>query len=56
MRIGEKMPAFSFWPRGREIIHRLIMKAAEAESLEEFALIKTDESRLESIIFKNEAV
>ena len=28
MRMGEEMPVFNFWPRGKEIIHRLIMKAA----------------------------
>ena len=36
MRFSEKMPAFNFWPRGREIIHRLIMRAAMAENLNEF--------------------
>ena len=35
MRMGETMPVFNFWPRGREIIHRLIMKAATTENLED---------------------
>ena len=52
MRFGEKMPAFNFWPRGREIIHRLIMRAALAENLNEFTIRETDESALESIIFR----
>ena len=51
MRIGEKMPAFNYWPRGLEIVHRLIMRAAMSDSLEDFRLYRTDESVLESIIF-----
>ena len=51
MRISEKMPAFNYWPRGVEIIHRLIMRAAMSDSLEDFRLYRTDESCLESIIF-----
>lgn len=35
MRIGEAMPTFNFWPRGKEIIHRLILKAAMTDSLED---------------------
>ena len=51
MRISDKMPAFSYWPRGLEIVHRLIMRAAMSDSLEDFRLYRTDESVLESIIF-----
>ena len=53
MRIGEKMPLFSFWPRGREIIHRLIMRAAMAESVEEFRLYRTEADQLKSSIFND---
>ena len=52
MRMGEKMPAFNFWPRGREIIHRLIMKAATADSLDDFKIYQTEESALQSIVFR----
>ena len=38
MRMGEKMPAFNYWPRGREIIHRLIMRAAMTDNLDDFHL------------------
>ena len=51
MRLSEKMPVFNYWPRGREIIHRLILRCAKAENLQEFVLIHTDESAIESIIF-----
>ena len=51
MRISERMPVFNYWPRGVEIIHRLIMRAAMSDSLEDFRLYYTDESCLESIIF-----
>ena len=51
MHISEKLPAFSFLPRGKEIIHRLILKAASIKSIDELRLVKTDESVLESIIF-----
>lgn len=51
MRISERMPVFNYWPRGVEIIHRLIMRAAMSDSLEDFRLYRTDESCLESIIF-----
>ena len=40
MRMGEKMPTFNYWPRGKEIIHRLIMRAAMAEDLQEFILVR----------------
>lgn len=52
MRMGEKMPAFNFWPRGKEIIHRLIMKAASTDSLDNFTIYQTDESVLHSIIYE----
>ena len=48
MRMGEKMPAFNYWPRGREIIHRLIMKAAMSDSLEDLTLVGTDEAAIDS--------
>ena len=35
MLMGEKMPSFTFWPRGREIFYRLIMRAQEVDSLAE---------------------
>ena len=56
MRMGEKLPAFNYWPRGKEIIHRLIMKAATAESEDDFILHQTDEEALVSIIFKENDV
>ena len=43
MRIGERMPAFNYWPRGVEIIHRLIMRAAMSDSVEDFRLYRTDD-------------
>ena len=52
MRMGDKMPAFNYWPRGREIIHRLILKAATTDSIDDLKLYRTDESAIESIIFK----
>ena len=51
MRMGENMPAYNFWPRGREIIHRLIMRAAMTETLDELVLLRTPESNLRSILF-----
>lgn len=51
MRLNEKMPKFTFWPRGKEVIHRLIMRAATAESLEEFVIYQTDGSALQTILF-----
>ena len=51
MRIGEKMPRFHVLPRGREVIHRLIMRAAMADSVEEFNLRQTDEEVFRSWIF-----
>ena len=53
MRISEKMPVFNYWPRGLEIVHRLIMRAAMSDSLEDFQLYRTDESVLESLIFRS---
>ena len=38
MRLGEKMPVFNFLPRGKEIIHRLIMKAATTDNVNDFTL------------------
>lgn len=43
MRIGERMPAFNYWPRGVEIIHRLIMRAAMSDSVDDFRLYRTDD-------------
>ena len=51
MRMGENMPAYNFWPRGREIIHRLVMRAAMTETLDELVLLRTPESNLRSILF-----
>ena len=55
MRMGEKLPAFNFWPRGKEIIHRLIMRAATADSVDDFQLLQTDEEAIQSIIYDREA-
>ena len=52
MRMGEEMPAFNFWPRGKEIIHRLIMKAATTDKVEKLRLERTDESILDSVIYR----
>ena len=51
MRMGETMPAFNYWPRGREIIHRLIMKAAMTDSVDDLKLLRTDDGAIQSIIF-----
>ena len=56
MRMGEAMPAFNYWPRGREIIHRLIMKAAMTDSVEDLKLLRTDDAAIQSIIFQKTAV
>lgn len=40
------MPAFNFWPRGREIIQRLVLRAATAESLDELKLYRTNEEMI----------
>ena len=55
MRMGETMPAFNYWPRGREIIHRLIMKAAMTDSVDDLKLLRTDDSAIQSIIFQKTA-
>ena len=52
MRMGDEMPIFNYWPRGKEIIHRLIMKAATTDNAEKLRLERTDESILSSVIFK----
>ena len=52
MRLGEKMPVFNFLPRGKEIIHRLIMKAATTDNVNDFTLYQTDDTLLDSIVFK----
>ena len=52
MRMSDEMPVFNFWPRGKEIIHRLIMKAAMTENPEKLRLERTDESILDSVIYK----
>ena len=54
IRLGESMPAFNFWPRGREIIQRLVMRAAMADSLDEFKLYRTSEESIRSMIFATE--
>ena len=46
MRIGENMPAFNFWPRGREIIQRLVLRAALADGLNELKLYRTSEESI----------
>ena len=56
MRMGETMPAFNYWPRGREIIHRLIMKAAMTDSVDDLKLLRTDDGAIQSIIFQKTAV
>ena len=52
MRMGEEMPIFNYWPRGKEIIHRLIMKAAMTDDPEKLRLKRTDESILDSVIYR----
>ena len=52
MRMGEAMPVFNFWPRGREIIHRLIMKAAMMDNSDELKLVRTPEAVIHGLIFK----
>lgn len=55
MRMGEEtIPIFHFLPRGREIIHRLILKAANVTSLEELQVTQTRESTMRSIIFQRQ--
>jgi len=44
MRMGEKMPIFNFWGRGREVIHRLIMKAATTDSLDDLEIRRAQSS------------
>ena len=51
MRVGEKMPKFNYLPRGREIIHRLIMKAALTDNIDDLRLELTSEDVLKSQIF-----
>ena len=53
MRIGERMPTFNYWPRGVEIIHRLIMRAAMSDNEEDFRLYRTDDTIMDSLIFKD---
>ena len=55
MRMGETMPAFNYWPRGREIIHRLIMKAAMTDSVDDLKLQRTDDGVVQSLIFAKTA-
>ena len=50
MQMSEKMPMFNYWGRGREIIHRLIMRAAMTDKLSDFNLELTDERAISSII------
>ena len=38
MRMGENLPVFNFWPRGKEIIQRLVMRAAMTDHIEELTL------------------
>ena len=52
MRMGEAMPVFNFWPRGREIIHRLIMKAAMTDNIDDLALYRTKDEVINGLIFK----
>ena len=37
-RIHEGIPSFTYLPRGREIIHRLIIRAAQCNSVEDLKL------------------
>jgi len=52
MRMGETMPIFNFWPRGREVIQRLILKAATTDNMSDLNIYRTEESTLKTIIFK----
>ena len=37
-RIYEEIPIFNYLPRGREIFHRLILKAAQCNDIEDLRL------------------
>ena len=43
-RMSSRMPVFSLFPRGKEIIHRLIMRAATVESIDDLAVHRTPEA------------
>ena len=52
MRMGETMPIFNFWPRGREVIQRLILKAATTDNISDLNIYRTEEATLKTIIFQ----
>lgn len=39
--VGEKLPMFTFVPKSLEVLHRLILKAAFVESIQELKLDKS---------------
>ena len=45
------MPYFNYWPRGREIIHRLILKAAMTDNIDDLKLKRTSETVINSLVF-----
>ena len=51
MRMGQAMPVFNYWPRGREIIHRLILKAAMTDNIDDLKLKRTSETVINSLVF-----
>ena len=46
MRLNEVQPTFNFLPRGREIIYRLIMRAAYIDDINQLNVEKTNEENL----------
>ena len=52
MRMGETMPIFNFWPRGREVIQRLILRAATTDNISDLNIYRTEEATLKTIIFQ----
>ena len=52
MRMGETMPIFNFWPRGREVIQRLILRAATTDNISDLNIYRTEETTLKTIIFQ----
>ena len=52
MRMGQSMPTFNYWPRGREIIHRLILKSAMTDNLDDLKLKRTKEEVINGLVFQ----
>ena len=56
MRMGDKMPAFNYWPRGKEIIQRLVLRAAVTKDINELNLYRTSDEAIYSIMFEPEYI